>query len=80
MNEEKRFSREIKLRTCLLNVDYNGHNVNSKMVSVTVSSASKSIPVARGLPETLEISGTSVTVADVKTHLARKYPKVGLIC
>jgi len=45
------------------------------MVSVTVSPASKVIPIARGLPVTLEVAGPNPRVADVKAALAAKYPK-----
>lgn len=48
------------------------------MVAVTVSTTRK-IPVAPGLPCTLDLPGKSadaVTVAEVKAALAAKYPKV----
>lgn len=48
------------------------------MVTITVSAAGP-VPLARGLPITLNIPGKQLetaTVADVKAALAQKYPKV----
>jgi len=49
------------------------------MVTVTVSAAGKPPAVARGLPFTVEIPGKSidqVTIGDVKSSLAARFPKV----
>ena len=49
------------------------------MVTVTVSAAGKPLVVARGLPFTVEFplkSIDEVTVEDVKSSLATKFPKV----
>ena len=49
------------------------------MVAITVSAVGKPPSVARGLPFTVEIPGKSVnevTVGDVKSSLAAKFPKV----
>ncbi|KAG6877204.1 hypothetical protein C0993_009396 [Termitomyces sp. T159_Od127] len=45
----------------------------SYMPSLTISCASKPPPVARGLPITVEYTATT-TVADVKGHIAAKFP------
>ena len=53
--------------------------VHSQMVAVTIVSVGKPPAVARGLPFTVEITGKSageVTIADVKSALSAKFPKV----
>lgn len=52
------------------------------MVAITISAAGKPPSVARGLPFTVEITGKSikeVTVGDVKSSLADKFPKVSFV-
>lgn len=52
------------------------------MVAIIVSATGKPPSVARGLPFTVEISGKSiaeVTVGDVKSSLADKFPKVSFV-
>lgn len=46
------------------------------MVSVKVSPAGKPLPLARGLPVTVEVKDNA-TVSDVKAAIAAKFPKVG---
>jgi hypothetical protein len=46
------------------------------MVSVKVSPAGKPLPLARGLPVTVEVKDNA-TVSDVKAAIAVKFPKVG---
>src|SRR6267154_3900760 len=49
------------------------------MVTVNVSAAGKPIALARGLPMVVELPGKQLedaTIADVKSAIAKKYPKV----
>lgn len=51
------------------------------MVSINVSAAGKPISLARGLPMVVELSGKQLenaTIADVKSAIAEKYPRVSL--
>jgi very-long-chain enoyl-CoA reductase len=53
------------------------------MVTVSVSAAGKPIPLARGLPMVVELPGKQledVTIANVKSAIAKKYPKVNPFC
>jgi very-long-chain enoyl-CoA reductase len=49
------------------------------MVTVNVSAAGKPIALARGLPITVVLPGKQLedaTITDVKSAIAKKYPKV----
>lgn len=48
------------------------------MITLTISSASKPPPFARGFPLSIQVSDDA-TVADVKTSIAAKFPKVSCI-
>lgn len=48
------------------------------MVSLTISSASKPPPFARGFPLTVDVPDNA-TIADVKAAIAAKFPKVTTI-
>lgn len=48
------------------------------MVSVKISPAGKSLPLARGLPTTVEVKGDA-RISDVKIAIAAKFPKVSLV-
>jgi very-long-chain enoyl-CoA reductase len=49
------------------------------MVTVNVSAAGKPIALARGLPILVQLPGKQIedaTIADVKSAITQKYPKV----
>jgi very-long-chain enoyl-CoA reductase len=48
------------------------------MVSLTISSASKPPPFARGFPLTVDVADNA-TIADVKAAIAAKFPKVRIL-
>lgn len=53
-----------------------GISYSLTMISVKISSGGKPLPLARGLPTTIELKD-GAKVSDVKVAVAAKFPKVG---